>query len=466
MADLWSWIYVAREELLLFSAFWFLVGGLDDLLVDLIWLGRTGWRRATRYRFAPPMRADQLPDAVGKAPLAVFVPAWKEAVVIGPMLDRCQDAWRGSGIEYRIYVGCYPNDAATITAIIAAARLDDRVHLVLCHSDGPTTKADCLNRLWRALTVDELAGGFKFKALILHDAEDFVHPLELRIFNYLIERSAAVQLPVIPVQVPGSAWVSGHYCDEFAEAHGKSLVVREAVGAAVPLAGVGCAIERNRLGLIAIARHGEPFDADSLTEDYELGLGLGADGGKVIFARMRDGEGKLVGTHACFPDTFEASTRQKARWMTGIALAGWDRTGWRGGIAETWMRLRDRKAVFAAVVLTTAYLCVILSVMLIGLEHGGLFIAPPSSSLVQTLLLATLILLGWRMAMRFAMVWSMHGPRQALLSVPRSIVANIISIVAARRACVTYLRLVFGGQLKWDKTAHGHFPARISQWLV
>ncbi|MGJ3628815.1 hypothetical protein AB5I41_21435 [Sphingomonas sp. MMS24-JH45] len=32
--------------------------------------------------------------------------------------------------------------------------------------------------------------------------------------------------------------------------------------------------------------------------------------------------------------------RQKARWMIGIALAGWDRTGWGGDrrVAEMWMR--------------------------------------------------------------------------------------------------------------------------------
>jgi bacteriophage N4 adsorption protein B len=333
----------------------------------------------------------------------------------------------------------------------------------MCEKLGPTTKADCLNNLWRALNRDELAGGYKAKAIILHDAEDYVHPLELRVYDYLIERAAAVQLPVVPIAVPGSAWISGHYCDEFAEAHGKSMVVREAVGASVPLAGVGCAIERNRLGRIAIARNGDPFDAESLTEDYELGLGLGADGGKVIFARMLDEYGNLVGTRACFPDTYEAATRQKARWMTGIALAGWDRLGWRGGFSETWMRLRDRKAVFAAIVLTTAYLSIALTVVLIGLDNAGLYVAPRTSSTVRILLLLTLVLLAWRIIIRFAFVWLMHGVSQAFLSIPRTFVANIIGIVAARRACWTYLRLLLGGTLSWDKTEHTHFPDKVTQ---
>lgn len=463
MQGFWTALYHAREELLLFSGFWFLLGGLDDLAVDIIWAVRGGWRWLTRYRDVPPLRADQLPEPKRSGLIALFIPVWREEAVIARMLVRCRENWQDSGIDYRIYVGCYGNDPRSIGAVIASASGDPHVRIILCDSPGPTTKADCLNRLWRALTADELAGGYKAKAVALHDAEDAVHPLELRIFDYLVERAAAVQLPVIPVQVPGSAWVSGHYCDEFAEAHGKTLVVREAMGAAVPLAGVGCAIERNRLGRIAIARDGKPFDAGSLTEDYELGLTLGVDGGKVIFARMQDASGALVGTRACFPHGFEAATRQKARWMIGIALAGWDRLGWHGGIAETWMRLRDRKAVFAAIVLTAAYMCILLTAALMGANVAGLFNTPPSSPWVKIILALTAALLAWRLAVRTGFVWLMHGPRQAALSVPRSLIANIIAIIAARRACWAYFRHIFGSRRVWEKTAHAHFPGEASQ---
>lgn len=463
MDGLWTLLFNLREELLLFSGFWFVIGGLDDLLIDLIWITRAAWRRLTRYRHQPPMRASALPKPVTSGPLIIFIAAWQEASVIGKMLDQCEASWKHSCILYRIYVGCYPNDPDTCRTVIAAAQTSKNIKLVLCSTPGPTTKADCLNRLWRALTSDELSYGYKAKAVILHDAEDYVHPLELGIYDYLIERSAAVQLPVIPIAVPGSTMISGHYCDEFAEAHGKSLIVREAIGAAVPLAGVGCAIERNRLGRIAIARNGEPFDANSLTEDYELGLGLGSEGSKIIFARMMDDDGCLVGTRACFPATFDASARQKSRWMMGIALAGWDRLGWRGGVAEFWMRLRDRKAVLSALTLVAAYMCIILSVVLMGVERAGLFVAPRSSATVHLLLLITLMLLCWRVMIRFILVRQMHGTQQAFLSIPRMIIANIISIVAARRACWAYLRLIFGGELRWDKTQHAHFPEKAGQ---
>ena len=58
-----------------------------------------------------------------------------------------------------IYVGCYRNDPCTMAAVIAATRGDPRVRLVIHGEDGPTSKADCLNRLYRALEEDEARSG-------------------------------------------------------------------------------------------------------------------------------------------------------------------------------------------------------------------------------------------------------------------------------------------------------------------
>ena len=120
----------------------------------------------------------------------------------------------------------------------------------------------------------------RVKAVVLHDAEDVVHSGELRVFNTLVERFALVQLPVLPLVDQASRWISGHYNDEFAEAHGKTIVVREALGAGIPSAGVGSAFSRDMLGAIADSRGGVPFDEDSLTEDYELGLRVNERGGR------------------------------------------------------------------------------------------------------------------------------------------------------------------------------------------
>ena len=449
---------MAQHELLLFSAVFLLIGALDDICVDIIWAVRRIYRWVIFYRTIPPLMAHQLPAADDPGWLAVFIPAWAEAAVIGAMLENCAHRWRDSKNTYRIYVGCYPNDPQTTAAVINAARSDMNIRLVLVDHDGPTTKADCLNKLWRALLADEIVQGDKSKAVILHDAEDAVHGDELCVFDRLLSFGGAVQLPVIPVRTDRSRWISGHYCDEFAEAHGKNMVVREALGAPLPLAGVACAIERNLMGRLAQANGGHPFDANSLTEDYELGIRIGAAGGRTIMARILDSRGELVGTRACFPDTLQTSVRQKTRWLIGIALAGWDRLGWHGNFAQKWMLLQDRKAILAAVVLVAAYACILLTAILAMAQTIGLHRAKPIPPFLLSLLWLNASFLLWRLLVRAGFVAAVYGPKEALLSVPRSLISNIIAIMAARRATVAYLRHCFGAPLTWDKTAHHSIP--------
>ena len=446
------------HELLLFGSFWLLIGAFDDLLIDLIWIGRRGYRRFVYYREQPPLRADQLSPPTRRGQLAVFIPTWQEAAVIDAMLAQCASSWQSAKSDYRIYVGCYVNDEAGIAKISQAAAQNPNVKLVTLPHCGPTTKADCLNGLWKALLADELHGGYKAKAVILHDAEDCVHADELLIFDRLIEKNAAVQLPVIPIRTSGSQWISGHYCDEFAEAHGKTMVVREALGAALPLAGVGCAIDRNVLGRIAYDNGGSPFDEGSLTEDYELGLRISAVGGRAIMARILDNAGELVGTRAHFPETLSASVRQKSRWLTGIAFAGWDRIGWQGSVADKWMLLHDRKSILSALVLLVAYACILLAVLLAAMSMSGLHNSAPLPPLLIIFLKINAVFVVWRIGVRAAFVWSLYGVGQAALSIPRSFIANFIAIMAAGRACVAYLLHCFGRPLLWEKTTHSLVP--------
>ncbi|RZM10739.1 MAG: hypothetical protein EOP67_68025, partial [Sphingomonas sp.] len=256
---------------MLFAAVGFLIGGIDDLAIDLVFLLRR-WTGGGRTR----LTLATLPPPATPGRIAVFVPAWDEVAVLGEMLAAALARFHHP--DYRLYVGLYPNDAPTIAAATMAAQ-DPRVRLVIGPNPGPTTKADCLNVLWAALCRDDAAEGVTTKAIVVHDAEDVVHPAELAVFDTLIERHAVVQLPVLPLVKRGSRLVSGHYADEFAESHTKHIVVRTALGAGMPLAGTGFAIRPAILASLAAERGGTPFDADSLVEDYELGLRIAALGG-------------------------------------------------------------------------------------------------------------------------------------------------------------------------------------------
>ena len=436
---------VVVREAALFAAAGFLVLGAGDLLVDARWL----LLHARRGRAPLPAVAD-LPPPRDAAPLAVFIPAWDEAEVIADMLRHALGAWGDR--EYRLYVGCYPNDPATIAAVRSLA--DPHIRAVIGAAPGPTTKAACLNTLWDALLRDEASEGRAAKAVILHDAEDLVAPEELRIFDSAIERWDFVQLPVRPLIHPGSKWVGGHYADEFAEAHGKEMPVREALGAALPSAGVGCAFSRKILADIASRSGGHPFDAESLTEDYELGLKVRELGGTSTFLRIAGTDGRIVATREYFPGTVSAAVAQKARWMAGIALAGWDRMGWSGGAAERWMRLRDRQSLLAAFLLFAGYFALALWLLLAPLRLIAGLEAEPFRPLLSLLIQINFLLLCWRMAVRAAFTGRAYGWRQALRSIPRAAIANAVAMLAAASALSRYRRLRRTGQVAWGKTAH------------
>ena len=442
-------------ELALFAAAGFFLFAIDDLAVDILYFLRSGWRTLGVYSRFPRAFAGTLSAPMRPGWFAVFIPAWDEAAVIAPML-RATLA-RFDHDDYRLFVGHYRNDPATQAAIDSVR--DPRIVGVEVDADGPTTKADCLNRIYDALIAYEAACGRTAKAIVLHDAEDVVHPLELKLFDRMIERAGAVQLPVVPLIDPDSTWVAGHYADEFAESHVKELVVREAVGAAVPLAGVGCAIERVALSRLAARHDGRPFAGGSMTEDYEMGLRLGAIGVKTMFVRIpaEPGNRAVVASRGHFPSTIGAAVRQKARWIGGIAFAGWDRLGWRGGLGERWMRMRDRRGPLAALLLLTGYGVAFLWAQVGIAASMGAPVEVPVSPALAWLLSINAWLLGWRLAMRFAFTTAAYGLGQGLLSLPRTIVANLIAILAARRALMIHSN---GGATRWDKTHH-IFPTEL-----
>ena len=441
---------IAREATL-FAAVGFLIGGLDDLAVDILFAIRIGWHRL-RHRGGVPV--DRRPPAHR---IAVFVPAWQEHEVLGAMLRHALA--RFDHPDYRIYVGCYPNDPATTAVAAQVALTDARVRVMVGTEPGGTTKGDNLNTLWRALLRDEGADGWRADAIVLHDAEDVVHGDELLVIDRLLHRNSVVQLPVLPLIADGAHWVSGHYADEFAESHGKNLVVRQLLGAGLPLAGVGCAIRRDALDAVAAARAAGPFDAASLTEDYELGLRIAEMGGRGRFVRQRDAVGALIAVRSYFPATVGAAVRQKARWITGIALAGWDRTGWSGAgrIGDHWMRMRDRRAPLAMLVLAAAYLAVFTGFAAWGMHLARGNDGPPLSPWTTYLLIVNAVLLVWRVVVRAACTWHGYGWREGMLSVPRMVVANFITLVAAQRAIRVYLGMLRGAPTRWDKTEH-RFP--------
>ena len=447
MADLLALWHVALAEALFVVALLVAINGLDDLAIDALWLAMPAARRRPQELPALPAPA---------AHFAILIPAWDEAAVIGAMLRRTLAVLDWPDVT--LFVGLYPNDPQGQAAVAAVA--DPRLRAIVGSTPGPTTKADCLNSLWQALLAEEAAQGRQFDAIVLHDAEDVVHGAELAVFAAHLGRYAMVQLPVLPLPDAQSPLISGHYIDEFAQSHGKDLLVRQWLGAAVPAAGVGVAFDRSMLGQIAATRGGTPFDASSLTEDYELGLAVASLGGQGVLLWIL-ADGRPVATAEHFPADFESAVRQKSRWLSGISLAGWDRLGWRGGLADRWMLLRDRKAPLMALLTLLAYGLALLLGLDLALRQAlpaAARLPPVAGGATLALLWLNWVLLCWRLLVRALFTWRVRGATEALLATPRALVGNFINAMAALRAISRYTQALRSGhRLVWDKTAH-RFP--------
>ncbi|MDE2434667.1 MAG: glycosyl transferase family protein [Sphingomonadales bacterium] len=448
-----------ERELLVFAAFWFVVGLFDEFAIDCTWL----WLRLTRRA-----RTARLPQGYGAAeltgPTAVLIPAFQEASVIATTIGHMLRVWPQR--ELRLYVGCYANDAATLAAAMDGSAGDSRVRIVVHAAHGPTTKADCLNRLYAALCMDEARSRQPFRAVILHDAEDMVHPAALQAIDAALGSHDFVQIPVRPALQADSRWIAGHYADEFAEAHAKALVVRSAVGAAIPAAGVGCGFSRAALARLAelhgSGRQAGPFATDCLTEDYELGLTLSREGRGSTFLRLRDSAGVLVATSSYFPSALATAVRQKTRWVHGIAFQAWDRMGWSARPLELWMALRDRRGPLTALVLFAAYLLLVVDTVLSAARQTGWRGGAPLGTAIGAMLLLSLAGFVWRSAVRATFTAHEYGWQEGLRSILRIPVGNIVAIMAGRRALAAYVRSLAGQPVVWDKTAHSSHPAEAA----
>ena len=225
-------------------ALWIVISGLDDLFVTLVGLA------TCRIRFAWPSEA-----AVKRAaerPIAVFVPLWREHAVIGQMLEHNLAAIKYR--NYHFFVGVYPNDAPTIRAVAQQARWNPRVHIATCPHDGPTSKGDCLNSIYQRMKEHEARHNVRFRIVVMHDAEDLIHPDSFRLINWFSRRYAMVQVPVLPLPTPVGEWTHGLYCDEFAEYQHKDIPVRQTLGGFLPSNGVGTGFDRAALERLAADR--------------------------------------------------------------------------------------------------------------------------------------------------------------------------------------------------------------------
>lgn len=453
------------------------ISSIDDLIIDLAYWIRRFIRAVTVYRRHPKMQYSQL-LSIEEKPLAIMVPAWQETGVIGKMAELA--AVTLDYENYHIFVGTYPNDPETQLDVDKVCAVFPNVHKVVCARPGPTSKADCLNNDLDAILQFELLAKLEFSGFILHDSEDVVSPLELRLYNYLLPKNDLIQIPVYPFEREWYNFTCMHYLDEFAELHGKDVVVREALAGQVPSAGVGTCFSRRAVLALLEDGDGIAFDAQSLTEDYDIGFRLKAKGLKEIFVRfpviLDDSEdvrrklligqsireSNVICVREYFPDTLATAIRQKSRWITGIVFQGYKTHRWTKNPILNYFLWRDRKGAvtnFISFIATVILLQLILLWLYQNLWPGAyhfLSIFESSEWLVGFLWLNFFLMMN-RIIQRIFFVSTYYGLAQGLLSIPRLLWGNYINFMANLKAVKQVLAHGDVRRIAWDKTTHD-FP--------
>ncbi len=448
----------------------FLLSGIDDFFIDAYYWIRLLYRNVFLREKIRPIR-QQVLCSIPEKWTAIWVPAWHEHEVIDKMLSHTIETLVYK--NYDIFVGAYPNDPSTQETVESVRAKFPQVQMIVCPNPGPTNKADCLNWVFQGMLLAEQEKGIRYEIVVLHDSEDIVHPLELKLFNWLIPRKDMVQLPVIPLERPASCWTAGTYLDEFAENHLKDLLVRERLAKVIPSAGVGTAVNRAALDQLAAERKNQLFNTNSLTEDYEFGVGFSRLNRTGILAQFSVSRTQTVlrgwrrkrksvrqvrervAVREFFPDRFRLAVQQKSRWVLGISLQGWKNLGWPPGGWIKYMLYRDRKALYTNVVNVLGYAVFVywlLNICIHGWNHAPRLVV---SQWVGDVILADTVLMVHRLVQRFVAVARISGWRQAFLSIPRSVVGNAINFAATVMAAAQFFSAERSGKrVEWNKTAH------------
>ncbi|WP_438316554.1 glycosyltransferase [Candidatus Caldatribacterium sp. SIUC1] len=450
----------------------FLFFSLDDLFWDFYYYF---WgQKRIRHR----LRIGEL-DQVPRRLIAILIPAWNEAEVIGPMVENLLHSVNYPLALLHVFVGVYPNDIATVEEVQKLAERYPQVHAVVNPREGPTSKAQNLNQVFEFILRFEQERRLRFGCFIIHDAEDVIHPTSLKLANYLSLKYEVVQLPVFPLQVYPS-WrtffpylTASTYADEFAENHYRGLPAREASGAVVPSAGTGFVIARSVLDALGT---GKLLDEESLTEDYRLSLDLARFGIATHFflegvERVTE-DGRVVveyiATREIFPNTLREAVKQKSRWIYGISFQSFSL--WQILCDRRFSRIakyslyRDWKAKYGNLLPLPGYVVFAYFICSLFCSLSPIY---PRGSFSWWLSAVLTVFMIERQLMRMVALKNVYGWRSAVAGclIPpllplRTVWGNVINFLATLRAWRIALFGFPRSRPRWQKTRHSYLSPK------
>jgi adsorption protein B len=322
------------------------LSSFDDLLIDLFAIG------------IRQQKHNGLSSSTPK--IGVFIANWQEADIIPVTIPGNISEITDPNVVF--YVGVYPNDTPTLEAARKIeSEYPDRVKVIVNRMNGPTTKGQLLNHMFL-----EVIGNDGPDIIVFHDSEDKIDPRLFQLYASLVsEGYDYIQTPVFSLPSEHRSYVGASYEDMLGEFHTRIMVVREALGVAIPSAGVGTAFTK-QVAQTFINERGEVLADGSVVEDYIFGHECHRKGFRCTFVNVHDNDGHIA-TWEFFPSTIATSVKQKSRWIYGIAFDAWRRLGWYGGLKDRWFLMRDRKAMFTAFLAPLSFIYFI-GILIFGID--------------------------------------------------------------------------------------------------
>lgn len=275
------------------------LSSFDDALIDLLAFGIARASLAKRRAVLAEV------PTVG-----VFVANWHEEDVLARMVEG--NLARIAVPTVRLYLGVYPNDTGTRDVAMALTKkYPERVRVIVNTLPGPTSKGQMLNEMFRqvygASEPPEMA--------VLHDSEDVIDPRTFEVYATYAADHDFIQVPVFSLNSTDRSMVAATYMDEFAERHTREMIVRNALGAMIPSAGVGTCLTRRLIEHFLRIR-GTVLMTGCVTEDYILGIEAKRAGFKAAFAAVSadDRQGlDYVATREFFPKSLAGIVKLTGR---------------------------------------------------------------------------------------------------------------------------------------------------------
>lgn len=339
------------------------------------------------------------------AHFAILIPAHNEVPVLGALLDSLA-ALDYPSDHYTTYV--VADNCTDATAELARARRDVSVYERF--DQEKRGKGFALSWMWQQLKNDQLI----YDAYIVLDADSVVDPAFLQAMNWGLARGAqALQAHNNVLNITDAPSTALRWLALTLMNHVRPLG-RNGLRCSSTLTGNGMCLSRSLLDRY-------PWQAFSLSEDYQYYLGLVQHGERVMYVPEAIVRSEM-------PVTFAQMRTQDIRWEAAQSESSTRRTAWQ--LLKAGVRNRDLARLEAIAELLTPSLSSLLSGCLLVLVGSLLLWSMPA-------LLLSILLIGgvaYYVSTAFALL---HPPRTvfiALLSAPGFVLWKLWVVLVLRKS--------------------------------